>query len=46
MLKDRELHNNDPLLALPFDSIVDFFPKRVIGQVNEQNKEKTIRGSF
>ncbi len=33
LLKNRELHADDPLLALPFDSLLDFFPKRIEGQV-------------
>nr|CAG4636943.1 EOG090X04LH [Ceriodaphnia reticulata] len=32
LLKNRELHADDPLLALPFDSLLDFLPKRVEGQ--------------
>lgn len=34
LMKNRELHADDPLLALPFDSLVDFLPKRLQGQVN------------
>lgn len=32
LLKNRELHANDPLLALPFDSLSDFLPRRLEGQ--------------
>ena len=34
LLKNRELHKDDPRLALPFDSLLDFLPRRIQGQVN------------
>jgi hypothetical protein len=33
LLKNKELHVNDPLLALPFDSLSDFLPRKLQGQV-------------
>lgn len=33
LVKDRELHKDDPLLVLPFDSLRDFLPKKLEGQV-------------
>ncbi len=32
-VKNRELHRDDPLLDLPFDSVRDFLPKKIVGQV-------------
>jgi len=32
LLKNRELHKDDPRLALPFDSLLDFLPRRIQGQ--------------
>ena len=33
MLKNREIHRDDPLLLLPFDSLYDFLPRKIEGQV-------------
>lgn len=33
LLKHRELHRDDPLLALPFNSLLDFLPRKLQGQV-------------
>nr|CAG4649263.1 EOG090X04LH [Scapholeberis mucronata] len=32
LVKDKELYVGNPLLTLPFDSLTDFFPKRLQGQ--------------
>nr|CAG4641627.1 EOG090X04LH [Eurycercus lamellatus] len=32
LVKNKELHRDDPLLALPFDSLQDFLPKKIEGQ--------------
>lgn len=32
VMKNRELHPNDPLLALPFNSLTDFLPRKLEGQ--------------
>ena len=34
VMKNRELHPNDPLLALPFNSLTDFLPRKLEGQVS------------
>jgi len=33
LMKNRELHKNDPLLVLPFSSLKDFLPRKLEGQV-------------
>jgi hypothetical protein len=33
LMKNRELHPDDPLLLLPFDSLFDFLPRKIEGQV-------------
>lgn len=33
LVKNKELHKDEPLLALPFDSLRDFLPKKLEGQV-------------
>ena len=33
MMKNREIHRDDPLLLLPFDSLYDFLPRKIEGQV-------------
>ncbi|XP_059351439.1 protein RFT1 homolog isoform X2 [Daphnia carinata] len=33
LIKNKDLHKDDPLLALPLNSVLDFFPKRIQGQV-------------
>jgi len=32
LMKNRELHQNNPLLALPFNSLKDFLPRKLEGQ--------------
>jgi len=32
LMKNRELHKNDPLLVLPFSSLKDFLPRKLEGQ--------------
>jgi len=32
LMKNREQHRDDPLLALPFDSVRDFLPRRLEGE--------------
>ena len=34
LMKNRELHQNNPLLALPFNSLKDFLPRKLEGQVH------------
>lgn len=33
LAKCKDLQSDDPLLALPFNSVLDFFPKTIQGQV-------------
>ena len=33
LVKNRELHQNNPLLVLPFSSLKDFLPRKLEGQV-------------
>lgn len=33
LAKNKDLHHDDPLLALPFDSLFDFLPKKIQEQV-------------
>ena len=37
LLKNKKQHRDDPLLKLPFNSVRDFLPKRVDGQVKNDH---------
>jgi len=35
LMKNREQHKDNPLLALPFNSLRDFLPRKIEGKVNQ-----------
>nr|CAG4638392.1 EOG090X04LH [Cyclestheria hislopi] len=45
-MKHKELYPNDPLLALPFDSLWDFLPKKMTGQTFIGYDLATLTWSF